>query len=161
MVQPALFFEPGPFLGLSGPAVGPKGPKIRKKTGPDLSCDPPLRSAQVWGSSSKRPPALFFPCIPCPEKMVVAGPASMEAAHDASTTTADERRSNMLANCTRTTQQHVGILRSAPRGRGVAALCSEIHATPNQNGRRKACFKGSGTRCVKHNCRRTTQQYVA
>ncbi len=30
---PALFFEPGPFPELPGPAVGPKGPKIGQKSG--------------------------------------------------------------------------------------------------------------------------------
>ncbi len=33
VVQPGLFFEPGPFPGLPGPAVGPKGPKIGQKPG--------------------------------------------------------------------------------------------------------------------------------
>ncbi len=32
-MQPALFFEPGPFPGLPGPAVGPKGPNIGHKPG--------------------------------------------------------------------------------------------------------------------------------
>ncbi len=41
VAQPALFFEPGPFPGLPGPAVGPKGPKIGLNPGLDLSFYPP------------------------------------------------------------------------------------------------------------------------
>ncbi len=33
MAQPALFFEPGPFPGLPGPDVGPRGRKSAKKRG--------------------------------------------------------------------------------------------------------------------------------
>ncbi len=48
MVQPALFFEPGPFPGLPGPAVGPKGPKIIQKPGAGFIIVSSLRSAQLY-----------------------------------------------------------------------------------------------------------------
>ncbi len=51
LVQPALFFEPGPFPGLPGPAVGPKGP--------DLSFYPPEGLPNLLC-------ALFRPLAFCP-----------------------------------------------------------------------------------------------
>ncbi len=45
-MQPALFFEPGPFPGLPGPAVGPKGPKIGQKPGAGFIILSSLGSAQ-------------------------------------------------------------------------------------------------------------------
>jgi hypothetical protein len=47
LVQPALFFEPGPFPGLPGPAVGPKGPKIGQKPGTGFIIKSSLRSAKL------------------------------------------------------------------------------------------------------------------
>ncbi len=49
-VQPALFFEPGPFPWLPGPAAGPKGPKIGQKSGAGFSILSSLRSAHKYGS---------------------------------------------------------------------------------------------------------------
>ncbi len=46
MVQPSLFFEPRPFPGLPGPAVGPKGPKLDQKPGAGFIISISLRSAQ-------------------------------------------------------------------------------------------------------------------
>ncbi len=46
MVQPALFFEPGPFPGLPGPTVGREGPKIGQKPGAGFIILSPLRPAQ-------------------------------------------------------------------------------------------------------------------
>ncbi len=51
VVQPALFFEPGPFPGLPGPAVGPEGPKIGQKPGAGFIILSPLRSAQPFGAA--------------------------------------------------------------------------------------------------------------
>ncbi len=45
-MQPVLFFEPGPFPGLPGPAVGPKGPKFGQKPGAGFIILSSLRSAQ-------------------------------------------------------------------------------------------------------------------
>ncbi len=48
LVQPALFFEPGPFPELPGPAVGPNGPKIGQKPGAGFIMLSSLRSAQGY-----------------------------------------------------------------------------------------------------------------
>ncbi len=42
-----LFFEPGPFPGLPGPALGPEGPKIDRKSGAGFIVLSSLRSAQM------------------------------------------------------------------------------------------------------------------
>ncbi len=47
LVQPALFFEPGPTTGLPGPNVGPKGPKIGRKPGAGFIILSSLRSAPI------------------------------------------------------------------------------------------------------------------
>ena len=46
-VQPALFFEPGPFPGLPAHAVGPKGLTIGQKPWAGLIMLSSLRSAQI------------------------------------------------------------------------------------------------------------------
>ncbi len=45
MVQPAVFFEPGPVARPAGPAVGPKWPKIDPKPEAELIILSSLRSA--------------------------------------------------------------------------------------------------------------------
>ncbi len=72
MVQPALYFEPGPFPGLPGPAVGPKGPKIGQKPGAGFIILSSLGSAQpegegcLAGIQRVRSASLPSPGIGCP-----------------------------------------------------------------------------------------------
>ncbi len=58
VAQPALFFEPGLFPGLPGPAVGPNGPEIGKKTGP-TNRDAPSATAHQEITPGRRVQACF------------------------------------------------------------------------------------------------------